>query len=65
MAKSTNQAAADKRWIEKNRTHVNYLRARVSARSFIRTKATQEDLEDLKKLIIEREKTLSEETKSI
>lgn len=52
------QAEADKRWIEKNREHRNYLSARGGARSFIRKRATEEDLEELKSLIAEREKEL-------
>lgn len=52
------QAAADKRWREKNKEHRNYLTYRGTARSFIRNKATKEDLEELKQLISEREKNL-------
>ena len=52
------QQEYNKRYAEKNREKVNYMKARTAARSFIRTKATQEDLEELKKLIGEREKQL-------
>lgn len=45
---------ADKRWKEKNREHRNYLTGRGAARSFIRNKATKEDLLELKSLIEER-----------
>lgn len=45
---------ADKRWKEKNREHRNYLTGRGAARSFIRNKATKEDLLELKALIEER-----------
>ena len=45
---------ADKRWKEKNREHRNYLTGRGAARSFIRNKATREDLLELKSLIEER-----------
>lgn len=55
MVKSKAQAAADKRWEEKNKEKANYLKSRTAARSFIRSKATLEDLEELKKLISERE----------
>ena len=58
MNKSKSQSAADKRWIEKNKDHANYLRSRTAARSFIRTKATSEDLNELETLIREREKIL-------
>lgn len=50
------QANADKRWKEKNKEHRNYLTYRGIARSFIKNKATMEDLEELKQLIEEREK---------
>ena len=52
------QTEYNKRWIEKNKVHRNYLASRSSARSFIRNKATKEDLEELKQLISEREKNL-------
>lgn len=45
---------ADKRWKEKNRGHRNYLTGRGAARSFIRNKATKDDLLELKSLIEER-----------
>lgn len=53
-----NQQEYNKRYAEKNREKVSYMRARTAARSFIRNKATQEDLEELKQLILEREKQL-------
>ncbi|MGO5073942.1 hypothetical protein ACTQ4K_08340 [Clostridium sporogenes] len=55
MNNKDRQKVADKKWIEKNREHATYLRNRSSARSFIRNKATMEDLEELKGLIRERE----------
>ena len=45
------QLEADKRWIEKNKEHRNYLSRRSNARGFIRTLAKKEDLEELKELI--------------
>ena len=45
---------ADKRWREANKERSNYLGSRGSARSFIRNKATREDLLELKSLIEER-----------
>ena len=54
------QAEADKRWREKNKEHRNYLTYRGTARSFIRNKATKEDLEELKQLISEREKSFKQ-----
>lgn len=49
---------ANKKWNENNKEHMNYLRSRSSARSFIRNKATIEDLEELEQLIEERKKQL-------
>ncbi|MCR1953167.1 hypothetical protein NSA50_19465 [Clostridium sp. DSM 100503] len=49
---------ANKKWNESNKEHMNYLRSRSSARSFIRNKATLEDLEELEQLIAERRKQL-------
>lgn len=51
---------ADKRWNEKNKERRNYLGQRSSSRSFIRNKATEEDLLELENLIKERRKKLSE-----
>ena len=52
------QTKANKNWAEKNREYSSYLRSRSSAKSFIRNKATSEDLEDLEKLIEERREQL-------
>lgn len=52
MSKSEKQKLADEKWIKENREHANYLRARSSARSFIKNKATEKDLFDLKELIL-------------
>lgn len=49
---------ADKKWKEKNKEHRNYLSGRGAARSFIRNRATIEDLEELKRLINKRIKEL-------
>lgn len=49
---------ANKKWNEKNREYASYLRSRSSARSFIRNKATLEDLKELEQLIEERKKQL-------
>ena len=51
---------ADKRWNEKNKERRNYLGQRSSARSFIRNKATEEDLLELENLIKERRKSIKE-----
>ena len=47
---------ADAKWAEANREHRTYLSARSTARSFIRNKATPEDLDELENLIHERRK---------
>ncbi|ENA2764860.1 hypothetical protein ABF129_003064 [Listeria monocytogenes] len=47
------QLKANKNWQEKNKEHANYLKSRSAARSFIKKKATLEDLKELEKLIIE------------
>lgn len=50
----------DRRWNEKNKKHRQYLGARSSAKSFIRRKATEEDLVALEELIEARKKYLAE-----
>lgn len=54
------QKKAKKNWEEKNRDHASYLKSRSSARSFIRNKASFEDLEELENLIKERRNLLNE-----
>lgn len=49
------QTEANKRWQEKNREKAKYLRNRSTARSFIKSQATREDIEELKELIKIRE----------
>lgn len=53
---------ADKRWREKKKDHSNYIRNRSASRSFIRNRATVEDLDELIGLIEERRKVLEEES---
>ncbi|MCI1553524.1 MAG: hypothetical protein LKH74_06305 [Levilactobacillus sp.] len=55
------RAKANKEWNEKNKDRMRYLSARSSARSFIRNKATQEDLQELRELIKQRETVLDEQ----
>ena len=52
------QAEANKRYREKNKEHRNYLSARSGARSFIRNKATIDDLAELESLIQKRKNEL-------
>ncbi|ECR2341163.1 hypothetical protein F1F77_14940 [Listeria monocytogenes] len=47
------QLKANKEWQSKNKEHSNYLKSHSAARSFIKNKATLEDLKELEKLIIE------------
>lgn len=58
--KAVYNSEADKRWAEKNKAHRSYLSSRSSARSFIRNRATEEDLQDLEGLIAERRASLEE-----
>ena len=50
---------ADKKWRESNKERRNYLTDRTSTRRFLKTKATLEDLEEIKKLVEERENALN------
>ncbi|MDO4778500.1 MAG: hypothetical protein Q4A42_02975 [Tissierellia bacterium] len=56
--KSLYNKEADKKWIEKNKEHKKYLSYRSTARSFIRNKATLEDLEELEDMIKTRKEEL-------
>ncbi|RHW49008.1 hypothetical protein [Lactobacillus bombicola] len=49
---------ANKKWDEKNKNRKKYLVYRSQAKSFIRRFATQEDLDELEKLIAEKRKNL-------
>ncbi|EAD4751180.1 hypothetical protein EON31_15365, partial [Listeria monocytogenes] len=48
------QLKANKAWQDKNKEHANYLKSRSAARSFIKKKATLEDLEELEIAIKQR-----------
>ena len=56
MALTEAQKRAKAKYREKNKERENYIGARSAARSFILKKATKEDLEELKKLIEEKER---------
>lgn len=58
--KRSAQAEANKRWEAKNKDYSNYLKSRNASRSFIRKKATLEDLEELRQLIGNREREIKE-----
>ena len=57
------QTIANQKWENKNKEYASYLKSRSSARSFIRNKATLEDLEEFKKLIQDREQLLKQTKK--
>ena len=48
------QKRAKQKYREKNRERTNYLNSRTTARSFIKKRATKEDLKELELLIKER-----------
>ncbi|NFM47516.1 hypothetical protein FDB72_15550 [Clostridium botulinum] len=60
MGKSK-QTIANQNWEKKNREYASYLKSRSSARSFIRNKATLEDIEEFRDLLKEREDLLKQE----
>lgn len=54
------QTEANKKWQQKNKEYSNYLKSRSTSRSFIKNRATLEDLQELKQLIKEREELLNQ-----
>ncbi|WP_353486090.1 hypothetical protein [Apilactobacillus xinyiensis] len=54
MALTEAHKKANKKWDEKNKARKQYLNKRSLAKSFIRKLATDEDIEELSKLIEER-----------
>ena len=55
------QQEANKRWRESSpeaKEHSNYLKTRSAARSFIRNRATMEDIKEMEKMLNERESLL-------
>ena len=53
------QTIANIKWEEKNKEFSSYLKSRSSARSFIKNKATLEDLEQLEEFIKNRREELN------
>ena len=53
------KAKANRKWDESNKERKQYINQRSVAKSFIRKKATLEDLEALKELIKEKETKLA------
>ncbi len=58
MSEIAKQTEANKRWQQQNKEYSNYLKARSTARGFIKNRATMEDLEELKLLLVDRENEL-------
>jgi hypothetical protein len=54
------QLKASRKWQEKNKEHMNYIRKRSAARGFLKI-AQMEDLEELENLIAERKKDLAQD----
>lgn len=52
------QTIRNQKWEANNKEYASYLKSRSSARSFIRKKATKEDLEEFIKLIEDRKNTI-------
>lgn len=53
------QTISNKKWEEKNKEYSSYLKSRSSAKSFIKNKATLEDLEQLEEFIKNRREELN------
>lgn len=60
---SKSQTEANKKWQEKNKEHAKYLSNRSRTRSFIRSQATLEDLDELQELLDERKASIKAEDK--
>lgn len=52
------QMKASRKWQEKNKEHMNYIRKRSAARGFLKV-ATEQDLDELETLIAERRDQLN------
>lgn len=48
------QKNANKKWSEENRERSNYLKNKSACKTFIRKRATLEDLEEISKMILEK-----------
>lgn len=58
MPRTEAQIRAQHKYDAKNRERTSYLRSRSSARSFIRNKATEDDIAEFRQLLDKREQTL-------
>lgn len=61
MAYTKARAKANKKWDSNNRERKNYINKRSVAKNFILKSATQEDLDNIKQYIKQREEMLSQE----
>ena len=61
VANPSRQTLSNREWVEKNKDYARYLRARTSARSFIRLYATMEDMDELRHMMEDRKKVLQDE----
>ena len=59
MSEKNAQTEANKKWQEKNKERAKYLSDRSRARSFIRNKATLDDIKELEELIANRKNELN------
>lgn len=55
---ATSRTEANKKWQHQNKDYSNYLKARSTARGFVKNKATDADLTELEELIKARRKEL-------
>lgn len=58
MEEKNKQTEANKKWQAQNKEYSNYLKARSTARGFIKNRATMEDLAEILKLVDERRQEL-------
>jgi len=58
------QLKASRKWQDKNKAHMDYIRKRSAARSFIKV-ASREDLQEMKAAIVERQNELNDQNKDL
>lgn len=58
MVSTNRQTVANRKWQKKNANHAKYLSDRSRARTFIKTEAAKEDLDELISLINQRKEDL-------
>ncbi len=58
LEEKNSQTEANKKWQQQNKEYSNYLKARSTARGFIKNRATAEDLREIEQLIAKRKKEL-------